>query len=83
MEAFEMTPHHDAIRTEIEAAEAAVERYDHVTEASAAVIDRARAAVEAAIEADMPPRFFVNLRVYLSIYNAPARAAESRARFGG
>lgn len=63
MDVFPMTPLQSAIKADLDTTEIAIARYNHVTEASAAEISQARAAVNAAISADMPPRFYVGLRV--------------------
>lgn len=82
MHASMMTTEHDAIVAEITAAEATLERYDHVAGASPAEIARALKAVNSAIDADMAPGLYVGLRTYLSIYATPTREAERRRRFG-
>ena len=82
MDVFRLTPLQSAIKADLEATEIAIERHNHVSEASAAEISQARAVVDAAINADMPTQFYVGLRVYLAIYDAPMLAAEMRVSFG-
>ena len=82
MSVLRMTPKQDAIIAEIDAAEAALDRYDHVSQATPTEIDRARKAVDTALHADMPDGSFFGLRRYLSIYDRPEREAETQAKLG-